>query len=70
MFAGHVGLAGGTHSMTIDGAEFWYSASDPGPYAPSSGGTICYVDEGVRHQEGQWPKGGDPFFNTPCYGTG
>jgi hypothetical protein len=70
IFAGHVGFAGATYSMTIDGAEFWYSASDASPYTPSSGGAICYVGGGVRHSAGHWPQGGDPFFQEPCRGTG
>jgi hypothetical protein len=64
--AGKVGFFGGSHAMTIDAAEIWWSASSPGPYPDASGGTYCYVDNGARHSIGTFPKGGDPFFNQPC----
>ena len=66
--AGHVGFAGYTYSMTIDGAEFWWGNNQPSPY-PDTPGANCYVQDGIRHESGQWPKGGDPFFNGPCYGV-
>ena len=69
LFAGHVGFAGNTYAMTVDAAEFWYSPSDPSPYTPSSGGAVCYVDDGARHAAGEWPHGGDPFFKEPCNGV-
>ena len=68
-FAGHVGFSGSTYSMTIDGAEWWYSANDAGPYSDSNRGVICYVGNGLRHPAGQWPASGDPFFKpNPCNG--
>ena len=68
LMAGHVGFAGYTYSMTIDGAEFWWGNNQPSPY-PDTPGANCYVADGVRHGSGQWPKGGDPFFKGPCYGV-
>ena len=66
--AGHVGFAGYTYSMTVDGAEFWWGNNQVSPY-PDTAGAVCYVDDGVRHASGQWPRGGDPFFKPPCYGV-
>lgn len=66
--AGHVGFAGYTYSMTVDAAEFWWGNGQPSPY-PEAPGAVCYVDDGVRHAAGQWPRGGDPFFKGPCYGV-
>jgi hypothetical protein len=66
--AGHVSFAGHTYSMTIDGAEFWWGNGQRSPY-PDTTGAICYVGGGVRHNTGQWPRGGDPFFNGPCDGV-
>lgn len=67
---GHVGFAGYTYSMTTDGAEFWYGVNQQTPYPDTSGqGAICYVEDGRRYTAGHWPKGGDPFFTTPCYGV-
>jgi hypothetical protein len=65
--AGHVGFAGGSHAMTVDAAEFWWSNTDPGPLPDeSTGGTWCYVDHGARHSLADpWPAG-DPFFREPC----
>ena len=55
--------------MTNDGAEWWWSNSDRGPYDDQqSGGTMCYVNGGVRHSKGAWPAAGDqdPLFAPPC----
>lgn len=65
LMAGHVGFAGYTYSMTVDGAEFWYGVGAQSPY-PGSSGALCYVDDGLRHPFGQWPRGGDPYFKLPC----
>jgi hypothetical protein len=69
--AGHVGFQGGVYSMTQDAAEFWVSDGTPGnsPYSDYSYRAVCYVDRGVRRSLGTFPKGGDPFFKGPCYGT-
>jgi len=65
---GKVGFAGGTHTMTIDAAEWWWSNNDPGPLPDekSKRGAFCYVEHGARHSlVNQWPSG-DPFFQGPC----
>ncbi|MFN2462978.1 MAG: hypothetical protein ABR573_03620 [Candidatus Dormibacteria bacterium] len=67
---GHVGFGGYTYSMTTDGAEFWYGIKEQSPYPDTSGsGAICYVEDGRRYTAGHWPRGGDPFFTTPCNGV-
>ena len=66
--AGHVGFAGDTYSMTIDGTEFWFGNGQPSPY-PDTTGAICYVNDGRRYASGSWPRGGDPFFQGPCDGV-
>lgn len=62
---GRVGFGGGSHSMTLDGAEFYWSDAGRGPYSDSGGGTMCFIDGGARHALGTWPKGD---FSTagPC----
>jgi hypothetical protein len=65
---GKVDFTGGSHSMTIDAAEWYWSNTDPGPLPDekSKPGTFCYVDHGARHSlANQWPSG-DPFFQGPC----
>ena len=56
--------------MSIDGAEFWVyiGANEKDPYSDNKQRVVCYVDRGARHSSGNWPKGGDPFYNSPCYG--
>ena len=66
--AGHVGFAGFTYSMTIDGTEFYFGNGQPSPY-PDTTGAICYVNDGKRYSAGSWPRGGDPFFQAPCDGV-
>jgi hypothetical protein len=65
---GKVGFAGGSHAMTIDAAEWWWSTSDPGPLPDekSKPGTFCYVDHGARHSLVNPWSSGDPFFQGPC----
>jgi hypothetical protein len=68
IMAGKVGFAGGSHTMTIDAAEWWWSNTDPGPLPDekSKPGTFCYADHGARHSlVSPWPRG-DPFFQGPC----
>ena len=65
---GKVGFAGGSHTMTIDAAEWWWSNADPGPLPDEKSklGAFCYVEHGGRHSlVNQWPSG-DPFFQGPC----
>ena len=65
---GKVGFAGGTHTMTVDAAEWWWSNIAPGPLPDekSKPGAFCYVDHGSRHSlVNQWPQG-DPFFQGVC----
>jgi hypothetical protein len=66
--AGHVGFANGSHSMTIDAAEWWYDPSAPSPYAAQGDqqGSVCYVEHGRRHELADWPDAPDPFFEGPC----
>lgn len=62
IFAGHVGFAGGSHSMTIDGAEIWWSNTARSPYRDAqANGAYCYVDHGARHRYGEFGKGPDPI---------
>jgi hypothetical protein len=65
LFAGKVGFANGTHSMTTDAAEFWWDPSAQSPYRAGPSGAFCYVNYG-RRSTGQWPHGGDPFFGPAC----
>ena len=64
---GSVGFGSGVHYMVQDAAEWWWSNSAAGPYN-DSGGTFCYVDHGARRAAGQFPVGGDPWFQPPCDG--
>jgi hypothetical protein len=61
------------YSMTADGAEWWYSTRDNGPFSDSSShpGTVCYLKRGQRYVLGAWPKGPAPFFKPgTCYSGG
>jgi hypothetical protein len=65
---GRVGFSGGSHTMTTDAAEWWWSTTDVGPLPDekSKPGTFCYVDHGARRSlSSPWPAG-DPFFQGPC----
>jgi hypothetical protein len=68
--AGKVGFQGGSHSMTLDANEFWWSNTDPGPYADKGDGTLCYIENGKRHTENDWPHGDADFFKAPCMAGG
>lgn len=70
IMAGHVGFQGGTHSMTLDAAEWWWSSNGQSPFANDGKGAFCYVDHGARHSAGNWPRGGDPFFPPDAGGQG
>ena len=63
---GAVGFEGGDHSMIQDGAEWWWSNTEHGPYANEPAGTICYADGGARHVKGAWPPGDGSLFREPC----
>ena len=63
---GKVGFFGGSHAMTIDAAEIFWSNSAQSPYPDEGAGAYCYVDHGARHSVGNFPVGGDPFFRAPC----
>jgi hypothetical protein len=65
IYAGAVGFSGGSHAMTTDTAEIFWSPSTPDPYGGSPG-AWCYVDHGVRRTPDQYPKGEGPLFNQPC----
>jgi hypothetical protein len=68
-FEGDAGFAGGSYSMTTDGAEFWWSNS---ARAPGNGGTgtWCYIAGGVRQRAGSWPKGKTNFFDPAACDSG
>ncbi len=62
IMAGKVGFTGGSHAMTLDGAEMWYNPSAPSPMQDEGTGTWCYVGGGTRQTYDSWPRGGDPFY--------
>ena len=64
--AGDVGFRPRNHSMTADGAEFWWSNTARSPQGGTTAGSICYLNGGARHTKGSWPKGDAPFFEEPC----
>jgi hypothetical protein len=64
--AGHVGFIAGSHSMTLDAAELWFSNTAENHNPSADTGTVCYVAGGARHNLGAWPRGGDPFFVSAC----
>ena len=71
--AGAVDVQPGGYSMTADGAEWWYSTQDNGPFSDSSShpGTVCYLNRGERYVLGGWPRGPAPFFRPgTCYSGG
>jgi hypothetical protein len=63
--AGHVGFNGGSHAMTVDAAEVWWSETDPGPYPDEPAGppgVWCYGERGARHSiSNPWPPDDDLF---------
>jgi hypothetical protein len=61
---GAVDVRPGGYSLTSDGAEWWYSTTDRGPFSDSGShpGTACYIDHGARRTLGAWPRGDAPFF--------
>jgi hypothetical protein len=61
---GAVDVRPGGYSLTSDGAEWWYSTTDRGPFSDSGShpGTACYIDHGARRTLGAWPHGDAPFF--------
>jgi hypothetical protein len=52
--AGAVGFQAGSHAMTQDAAEYWWSNTSLPPYSGDAQGAWCYVDEGARRRPGQW----------------
>jgi hypothetical protein len=66
--AGFVGFASDGYSMTKDGAEWWWSNRDKGPFSDSAAhrGTVCYLNGGRRYELGGWPRGDAPFFSGRC----
>lgn len=65
---GFVDFFNGSHAMTTDAAEWWYSPTADGPYGSygEGAGTICYVNGGARHTITQWPRAPSPFFQGTC----
>lgn len=66
IMAGHVGFRDSQFSMTVDGAEWWWSTTAQSPYPQGGPGAICYLDGGKRYTKGQWPASDGPFFQPPC----
>jgi hypothetical protein len=66
--AGFVDFFGGSHAMTVDAAEWWYSPTAPSPYASfgDGSGAICYVDGGRRHSINGWAGATDRFDSGGC----
>jgi len=70
---GAVDVSSDGYSETADGAEWWYSTQDNGPFSDSSShpGTVCYLNHGRRYALGSWPHGSAPFFKPgTCYSGG
>jgi ABC-type branched-subunit amino acid transport system substrate-binding protein len=67
LMAGKVGFNGGSHAMTLDAAEVWWSMTDQGPYPDETGGGVwCYGHHGARHNlSNPWPAA-DDLFKEPC----
>lgn len=65
---GSVDFFNGSHAMTVDANEWWYSTTAQGPYVAygDGPGSICYVDGGLRHSMTQWPRSPSPFFAGAC----
>ena len=66
---GDVDFLGGSHTMTVDAAVWWWSNTARSPYSDEQAGTICYVDGGKRTRTGQWtqlPPNRDPLFGPAC----
>jgi hypothetical protein len=70
--AGAVDVRPDGYSLTADGAEWWYSTTDRGPFSDSGShaGTVCYLYGGARRTLGAWPTGPAPFFRGPCVSAG
>ena len=62
---GKVGFAG-SHAMTLDAAEVFWSDTARSPYPAEEVGSICYVDGGQRRLAGGFPSGDGGFFTSPC----
>ena len=66
--AAKVGFQNGSHTMTIDSVQWWWSNSGRSPYPEEGAGTMCYTNDGGRFAKGRWPVGAeDPFFKEPCF---
>jgi hypothetical protein len=66
---GKVGFPNGSHAMTIDAAEFWYSPTQPSPFPELGAGTWCYENGGTRRDLADWKASSpetDPLFQPPC----
>lgn len=63
--AGAVSFLDGRKGLTADGGEWWWSNSAPSPFAGDGRGSVCYVDHGIRHRKGAWPRGSDDVFFRP-----
>lgn len=63
-YAGRVSFAG-DHSMVDDYAEVWWGVDKPSVWGAA--GAWCYVDDGARHKDDDWPSGDRPVFQGDCY---
>ena len=63
--AGKVGFEGGTHSMTKEVAEFWWTFDQAGPDM-SAAPTPCYFPGAAHYRLGTMPSGRAGFFTSPC----
>jgi hypothetical protein len=68
LHAGSVDFFNGSHAMTVDANEWWYSPTAQGPYVAygDGPGSICYIAGGTRHSITQWPRAPSPFFQGTC----
>lgn len=64
---GKVGFAGGSHAMTTDAAEYYWSSRATSPYSDVVGqGAFCYYQHGRRFTLQTWPRDEMPYRRTPC----
>lgn len=64
--AGRVGFLGGSHSMTVDYAEWWFDPTAQSPYLGDPPGAMCYLDGGRRVTDVRRLSKNGPFQQGPC----
>jgi hypothetical protein len=67
---GDVSFAG-SHGMTTDLMEFWWSFTDAGSSSEDTAGSgvICYPNGGRRYSQANLPRWPDQMFQEPCDAT-